>query len=131
MPGKKRKGAAAGGTNTKMWGSSSPTSSSNDTSSSRRKASSSRRVGGGAVVVTSSGGNDSKVEKMFEEICDEDNPDAASMEGKKYEFVQLYFWIKNLTKLSPPLSPQEYANSANSSNSTPWRTCVFSSCYGS
>ena len=29
--------------------------------------------------------NDVKAEKMFEEICDEDNPDAAGMEGKKCE----------------------------------------------
>ena len=102
MPGKKRK-AAAGGTTTKMWGSSSPTSSSNNASSSRRKASSSRRVGGAAVVVSSSGGNDSKVEKMFEEICDEDNPDAASMEGKEYDFFFQCIMFLNLApnKIAP------------------------------
>mmetsp|Transcript_15332 Transcript_15332/g.33240 ORF Transcript_15332/g.33240 Transcript_15332/m.33240 type:complete len:255 (+) Transcript_15332:62-826(+) len=74
MPGKKRKA------DTKMWGSPSTSS-----SSSRRKgASSSRRGGGGSSsggASSASGINESKAEKMFEELCDEDDPGAASMEG--------------------------------------------------
>ena len=74
MPGKKRKA------DTKMWGS--PSSSS---SASRRKGggSSSRRGGGGSSAnYGSSGINEAKAEKMFDELCDEDNPGAASMEGE-------------------------------------------------
>lgn len=74
MPGKKRKA------DSKMWGSS-PSSSS---SSARRKGggSSSRRgPGSGAYHNNSSGINESKAEKLFDQLCDEDNPCAASMEG--------------------------------------------------
>lgn len=46
-----------------------------------------RRTGSGKNLAlersSSLSGNDSKAEKMFEEICDEDNPDAAGMEGKR------------------------------------------------
>lgn len=114
MPGKKRKAAAAaaGGTTTKMWGSSSPSSAGNNASSSRRKAPSNRRGGGAkssAVAVSSSGGSDSKAEKMFEEICDEDNPDAAGMEGKRmnFGFLVLVGWMifeaQNTQNIIPPL----------------------------
>ena len=75
MPGKKRKA------DSKMWGSS-PSSSS---SSARRKGggSSSRRgPGSGAYHNNSSGINESKAEKLFDQLCDEDNPCAASMEGE-------------------------------------------------
>mmetsp|Transcript_11821 Transcript_11821/g.21330 ORF Transcript_11821/g.21330 Transcript_11821/m.21330 type:complete len:260 (-) Transcript_11821:293-1072(-) len=78
MPGKKRKA------DTKMWGSASPSS-----SSSRRKGSSSRRGGGsssssayGSVGASGASGiNEGKAEKLFAELCEDDNPDAASMEG--------------------------------------------------
>lgn len=78
MPGKKRKA------DTKMWGS--PSSSS---ASSRRKAGgSSSRRGGGASAYSTSGINEAKAEKLFEEICDEDNPGAASMEGKLDDWMR-------------------------------------------
>mmetsp|Transcript_13396 Transcript_13396/g.28978 ORF Transcript_13396/g.28978 Transcript_13396/m.28978 type:complete len:257 (-) Transcript_13396:197-967(-) len=75
MPGKKRKA------DTKMWGSPSTSS-----SSSRRKGSSSRRGGGGSSSgayggASASGINEGKAERMFAELCEEDNPDAANMEG--------------------------------------------------
>ena len=79
MPGKKRKA------DTKMWGS--PASSS---SSSRRKAgggSSSRRgPGSGASAYAGGAGNmsginESKAEKIFDDLCEEDNPNAADMDG--------------------------------------------------
>ena len=80
MPGKKRKA------DSKMWGSS-PSSSS---SSARRKGggSSSRRgPGSGAYHNNSSGINESKAEKLFDQLCDEDNPCAASMEGELFMFI--------------------------------------------
>mmetsp|Transcript_21115 Transcript_21115/g.38195 ORF Transcript_21115/g.38195 Transcript_21115/m.38195 type:complete len:257 (-) Transcript_21115:232-1002(-) len=76
MPGKKRKA------DTKMWGSTSPSS-----SSSRRKGGSSSRRGGGGSSSAAYGGasasgiNESKAEKLFAELCEEDNPGAANMEG--------------------------------------------------
>ena len=41
-------------------------------------------VGGGSGAYGSSGINESKAEKIFDDICDEDNPAAANMEGKSY-----------------------------------------------
>lgn len=86
MPGKKRKATA----DSKMWGSSSPSS-----SSSRRKGGNSSRRGGGGTggsgtgggaygsssMSSSSGINEGKAEKIFEELCDDDDPGAAGMEG--------------------------------------------------
>ena len=79
MPGKKRKAESA---SQNMWG-----SSSSPTSPSRRnnkQSSSSRRGGGGA-----SGGsgayqriNEDSASKLFDEICDEDDPNVAGMEGE-------------------------------------------------
>ena len=86
MPGKKRK---AGGTSNNMWGNSGPSSSSNSSSSRRKASSSSSRRGGKNDSVSgivagglSSGINAGEVEKIFGEICDDDNPGTASMEGE-------------------------------------------------
>ncbi len=79
MPGKKRKAESA---SQNMWG-----SSSSPTSPSRRnnKQSSSSRRGGGSA----SGGsgayqriNEDSASKLFDEICDEDDPNVAGMEGE-------------------------------------------------
>ncbi|KAL7538651.1 hypothetical protein ACHAWF_006164 [Thalassiosira exigua] len=75
MPGKKRK------SDTKMWGSPSTSSSSR-----RKGGSSSRRGGGGGYGASSSsaassGINEGRAEKIFAELCEEDNPGAANMEG--------------------------------------------------
>ena len=75
MPGTKKRKAD------NMWGSS-PSSSS---SSVRRKpagGSSSRRGGSGVQAHLNSGISESKAEALFDELCDEDNPNAATMEGK-------------------------------------------------
>lgn len=74
MPGTKKRKAD------NMWGSS-PSSSS---SSVRRKpagGSSSRRGGSGVQAHLNSGISESKAEALFDELCDEDNPNAATMEG--------------------------------------------------
>ena len=78
--GKKRKA------DTNMWGS--PSSSN---SSSRRKGASSSRRGGsgsgggsgyGGTSSSTSGINESKAEKIFDELTEEDDPGAANMEGE-------------------------------------------------
>mmetsp|Transcript_22847 Transcript_22847/g.39087 ORF Transcript_22847/g.39087 Transcript_22847/m.39087 type:complete len:263 (+) Transcript_22847:49-837(+) len=80
MPGKKRKA------DTKMWGSPSTSSS----SSRRNKGGSSSRRGAGGGGSSSgaygasssmSGINEAKAGKLFDELCEPDNPGAASMEG--------------------------------------------------
>ncbi len=80
MPGKKRKAESA---SQNMWG-----SSSSPTSPSRRnnKQSSSSRRGGGGASGGSSGAyqriNEDSASKLFDEICDEDDPNVAGMEGE-------------------------------------------------
>lgn len=95
MPGKKRKAESA---SQNMWG-----SSSSPTSPSRRnnKQSSSSRRGG-----ASSGGSgayqridEDSASKLFDEICDEDDPNVAGMEG---ECVLMLLWL-SLLYLYPSL----------------------------
>ena len=81
MPGKKRKAESA---SQNMWG-----SSSSPTSPSRRnnnKQSSSSRRGGGGSASGGSGAyqriNEDSASKLFDEICDEDDPNVAGMEGE-------------------------------------------------
>ncbi|KAL7453738.1 hypothetical protein ACHAWC_006908 [Mediolabrus comicus] len=89
MPGKKRKAESA---SQNMWG-----SSSSPTSPSRRnnKQSSSSRRGGGGSASGGSGAyqriNEDSASKLFDEICDEDDPNVAGMEGicKLCEQLQL------------------------------------------
>mmetsp|Transcript_27524 Transcript_27524/g.39425 ORF Transcript_27524/g.39425 Transcript_27524/m.39425 type:complete len:167 (-) Transcript_27524:600-1100(-) len=85
MPGKKRKADSS----SSMWGSSSSNSSSPSSSrrsSSNKQSSSSRRGGGGGGGGAQGSGaypyiNEEGASKLFEEICDEDDPNVAGMEG--------------------------------------------------
>jgi hypothetical protein len=141
---KKRKAA-----DTKMWGSSTSTSSN---SSSRRGNSKgavgsggggSRRGGGGTsglFGLSSSGSSaisESKAEKLFEELCDDDDPGAASMEGECWDNRNRFdvaspFLMGGIhpSFYTTLLLRQEYVNYANSSISILSRMCAFSSCSG-
>mmetsp|Transcript_28336 Transcript_28336/g.44629 ORF Transcript_28336/g.44629 Transcript_28336/m.44629 type:complete len:265 (+) Transcript_28336:388-1182(+) len=85
MPGKKRKADSS----SSMWGSSTSSSSSSPSSSRRsnKQSSSSRRGGGGGGGAHQGNGgaypyiNEDGAGKLFEEICDEDDPNVAGMEG--------------------------------------------------
>ncbi|KAL7500841.1 hypothetical protein ACHAWT_008758 [Skeletonema menzelii] len=79
MPGKKRKADSS----SSMWGSSQSPSGSSSRRSNKQPSSSSRR--GGAGGAQGSGAypyiNEDSASKIFEEICDEDDPHVAGMEG--------------------------------------------------
>ena len=86
MPGKKRKADSS----SSMWGSSQSPSGSSSRRSNKQPSSSSRR--GGAGGAQGSGAypyiNEDSASKIFEEICDEDDPHVAGMEG---EFVLKFY----------------------------------------
>ena len=89
MPGKKRKADSS----SSMWGSSqSPSGSSSRRSNKQSSSSSSRRGGGGGAQ--GSGAypyiNEASASKLFEEICDEDDPHVAGMEGEFCHILLLY-----------------------------------------
>lgn len=133
-------------------------STSTSSSSSSRRGSSKGAVGGGGGgsrrgvggtsglfgMLSSSGSSaisESKAEKLFEELCDDDDPGAASMEGECWD-------NRNRVDVASPLLMgggysvfthpsyttlllrQEYVSCANSSISIPSRMCAFSSCSG-
>lgn len=90
MPGKKRKADSS----SSMWGSSSNSSSPSSSRRSSNKQSSSSRRGGGGGGAQGSGAypyiNEEGASKLFEEICEEDDPNVAGMEG---EFVSYFIII--------------------------------------
>jgi len=88
MPGKKRKAETSTNSSSSMWGSQNSSSSSPSSSSRRQSASSSstRRNGGGGGGGAYGGGaypyiNEDGASKLFDDICDEDDPNVAGMEG--------------------------------------------------
>ena len=88
MPGKKRKADSS----SSMWGSSQSPSGSRRSNNKQSSSSSSRRGGAGAQ---GSGAypyiNEASASKLFEEICDEDDPHVAGMEGEFNSFVTNLF----------------------------------------
>ena len=80
MPGKKRKADSS----SSMWGSSQSPSGSRRSNNKQSSSSSSRR--GGGAGAQGSGAypyiNEASASKLFEEICDEDDPHVAGMEGE-------------------------------------------------
>lgn len=117
MPGKKRKAESA---SQNMWG-----SSSSPTSPSRRnnKQSSSSRRGG-----ASSGGSgayqridEDSASKLFDEICDEDDPNVAGMEGECINValvvIIIFISISDILFVYTTIKLfQEFANYVNNSN---------------
>ncbi len=98
MPGKKRKADSS----SSMWGSSNSSNSSSPSSSRRsgsnKQSSSSRRGGGGAQ---GSGAypyiNEEGASKLFEEICEEDDPNVAGMEGELWNDIYLFLIALHVT----------------------------------
>ena len=81
MPGKKRKADSS----SSMWGSSQSPSGSRRSNNKQSSSSSSSRRGGGAGAQGSGAYpyiNEASASKLFEEICDEDDPHVAGMEGE-------------------------------------------------
>mmetsp|Transcript_19543 Transcript_19543/g.33310 ORF Transcript_19543/g.33310 Transcript_19543/m.33310 type:complete len:267 (+) Transcript_19543:112-912(+) len=87
MPGKKRKAESNNSSSSSsMWGSGSSQSPSSSSRRSNKQSSSSRRGGGGGGGAQGGSGaypyiNEESASKLFEEICDEDDPNVAGMEG--------------------------------------------------
>ena len=147
MPGKKRKADSS----SSMWGSSQSPSGSRRSNNKQSSSSSSRR--GGGAGAQGSGAypyiNEASASKLFEEICDEDDPHVAGMEG---EFVLKFYrcmhcrmsllccWSVSLIiiiiysmhalyVLPNKFYIQGSANYANNSTLTPSKMSVFSSSY--
>lgn len=97
MPGKKRKADSS----SSMWGSSSNSSSPSSSRRSSNKQSSSSRRGGGGGGAQGSGAypyiNEEGASKLFEEICEEDDPNVAGMEG---ELVLIIFYNYILDRIA-------------------------------
>eukprot|EP00985_Skeletonema_marinoi_P017827 scaffold9868_cov84-Skeletonema_marinoi.AAC.4 len=87
MPGKKRKAESNNSSSSSsMWGSGSSQSPSSSSRRSNKQSSSSRRGGGGGGGAQGGSGaypyiNEESASKLFDEICDEDDPNVAGMEG--------------------------------------------------
>jgi len=97
MPGKKRKAESNNSSSSSsMWGSGSSQSPSSSSRRSNKQSSSSRRGGGGGGGAQGGSGaypyiNEESASKLFDEICDEDDPNVAGMEG---EFlVSLFYFV--------------------------------------
>jgi len=80
-----------------MWGSGSSSQSPSSSRRSNKQSSSSRRGGGGGGGAQGGSGaypyiNEESASKLFDEICDEDDPNVAGMEG---EFLVSSFYFCN------------------------------------